>query len=62
RNVYDRVSIDLTTHDAGGISHKDVALATRIDALAASHGPSGSAVQSPPQSPPQSPKTESTMK
>jgi 4a-hydroxytetrahydrobiopterin dehydratase len=34
RNVYDRVSIDLTTHDAGGISHKDVALAERIDALA----------------------------
>lgn len=37
RNVYDRVSIDLTTHDAGGISHKDVALAERIDALAARH-------------------------
>jgi 4a-hydroxytetrahydrobiopterin dehydratase len=35
RNVYDRVSIDLTTHDAGGISHKDVTLAERIDALAA---------------------------
>ena len=37
RNVYDRVSIDLTTHDAGGISHKDVELAERINALAADH-------------------------
>lgn len=37
RNVYDRVSIDLTTHDAGGITHKDVALAERINALAVDH-------------------------
>lgn len=33
-NVYNRVSIDLTTHDAGGISARDFALATQIDALA----------------------------
>jgi 4a-hydroxytetrahydrobiopterin dehydratase len=38
RNVYDRVAIDLTTHDAGGISQRDVELAERIDALAARHG------------------------
>ena len=33
-NVYSRVSIDLTTHDAGGISEKDFELAARADALA----------------------------
>ncbi|MBC7545291.1 MAG: 4a-hydroxytetrahydrobiopterin dehydratase [Candidatus Sericytochromatia bacterium] len=33
-NVYNRVTIDLTTHDVGGISDKDFALAARIDALA----------------------------
>ncbi len=32
-NVYNRVSIDLTTHDAGGISAKDFALAQSIDGL-----------------------------
>lgn len=32
-NVYNRVSIDLTTHDADGISAKDFALARSIDAL-----------------------------
>ena len=32
-NVYNRVSIDLTTHDAGGISRHDFDLAARIDAL-----------------------------
>jgi 4a-hydroxytetrahydrobiopterin dehydratase len=37
-NVYDRVSIDLTTHDAGGISLLDIELAERIGALAARHG------------------------
>jgi 4a-hydroxytetrahydrobiopterin dehydratase len=35
RNVYDRVEIELTTHDAGGLSARDVALARFIDALAA---------------------------
>jgi len=32
-NVYNRVDIALTTHDAGGLSHRDVDLATAIDAL-----------------------------
>ncbi len=33
-NVYDRVSIRLSTHDAGGLTDKDVALAQFIDAAA----------------------------
>ncbi|SFZ86833.1 4a-hydroxytetrahydrobiopterin dehydratase [Devosia enhydra] len=32
-NVYNRVSIRLSTHDAGGVTDKDIGLATRIDAL-----------------------------
>ncbi|MFN3927522.1 MAG: 4a-hydroxytetrahydrobiopterin dehydratase [Pseudanabaenaceae cyanobacterium] len=32
-NVYSTVKIDLTTHDAGGISQKDIELAQKIDAL-----------------------------
>lgn len=32
-NTYGRVSIVLTTHDAGGLSARDVALAQAIDAL-----------------------------
>jgi len=32
-NVYNRVDILLTTHDAGGLSARDVALAKRIDSL-----------------------------
>lgn len=32
-NVYNRVSIMLTTHDAGGLSTRDVAMARAIDAL-----------------------------
>lgn len=32
-NVYNKVKICLTTHDAGGISVKDIALATQIDEL-----------------------------
>ncbi|MDZ7703754.1 MAG: 4a-hydroxytetrahydrobiopterin dehydratase [Trueperaceae bacterium] len=32
-NVYNNVSIDLTTHDVGGLSDYDVELAARIDAL-----------------------------
>jgi len=34
-NVYHTVEIYLTTHDAGGISERDFALATAIDALLA---------------------------
>jgi 4a-hydroxytetrahydrobiopterin dehydratase len=30
-NVYNRVTVDLTTHDAGGISTQDVALAKLLD-------------------------------
>jgi 4a-hydroxytetrahydrobiopterin dehydratase len=33
-NVYNKVKIELTTHDAGGISQKDFDLAKQIDALA----------------------------
>jgi 4a-hydroxytetrahydrobiopterin dehydratase len=33
-NVYNRVTVDLTTHDAGGISDKDIALARRMNELA----------------------------
>lgn len=33
RNVYRTVTIDLTTHDAGGITHKDIELAIAIDSL-----------------------------
>lgn len=37
RNVWNRVTIDLTTHDAGNkISAKDFELAAKIDRLAAS--------------------------
>lgn len=32
-NVWNRVDILLTTHDAGGLSHRDVDLARAIDAL-----------------------------
>lgn len=32
-NVYGRVVIDLTTHDAGGITERDFELARRIEAL-----------------------------
>jgi 4a-hydroxytetrahydrobiopterin dehydratase len=33
-NVYNRVTIDLTTHDSGGITQKDVDLAKRANELA----------------------------
>jgi 4a-hydroxytetrahydrobiopterin dehydratase len=32
-NVYNRVEITLTTHDAGGLSQRDVAMAKAIDGL-----------------------------
>ena len=34
-NTYNKVTITLTTHDAGGLSDKDVSLATAIDKLLA---------------------------
>lgn len=33
-NSYDRVTVSLTTHDAGGVTDKDIALARAIDGLA----------------------------
>ena len=33
-NVWNRVDILLTTHDAGGLSARDVAMARKIDAIA----------------------------
>ncbi len=33
-NVYNKLAITLTTHDAGGLSKRDVEMARRIDALA----------------------------
>jgi 4a-hydroxytetrahydrobiopterin dehydratase len=32
-NVYNRVEVTLTTHDAGGLSQRDVAMAKAMDAL-----------------------------
>jgi 4a-hydroxytetrahydrobiopterin dehydratase len=37
-NVWNRVVINLTTHDCGGLSNLDLALAQRIDALAVQQG------------------------
>ena len=34
-NVYNRVTITLTTHDADGLSARDAALAAQIDAMGA---------------------------
>ncbi len=33
-NVWNRVVVDLTTHDAGGITNNDVELARRMEAIA----------------------------
>jgi 4a-hydroxytetrahydrobiopterin dehydratase len=33
-NVYDRVEVTLATHDAGGVTERDVALAEAMNALA----------------------------
>jgi 4a-hydroxytetrahydrobiopterin dehydratase len=34
-NVYNRLTVDLTSHDAGGITKKDIALARKLETLAA---------------------------
>lgn len=33
RNVYNRVDVRLTTHDTGGLTEKDLALAAEMDTL-----------------------------
>jgi 4a-hydroxytetrahydrobiopterin dehydratase len=38
-NVYARVAIDLTTHDAGGITERDLEWAKRANALLAKSAP-----------------------
>ncbi len=38
RNVYNTVEVMLATHDAGGVTDKDVALARAMDAIAAQVG------------------------
>ena len=38
-NVYNRVSITLTTHDAGGLTAKDIALARAADAAFGAFAP-----------------------
>ena len=37
-NVYNRVDVTLSTHDAGGLSSRDVALARFIDSIAGRKG------------------------
>ena len=37
-NVYQTVRIDLTTHDLGGISNRDLEMAKRFEALARARG------------------------
>jgi 4a-hydroxytetrahydrobiopterin dehydratase len=34
KNVYNRVEVLLTTHDAGGLTTRDIALARRMDEIA----------------------------
>lgn len=33
-NVYNRVTVELTTHDAGGITRSDIELATLLESIA----------------------------
>ncbi len=40
-NVYHTVTVDLVTHDLGGISTRDVELASRFESLAARWRPKG---------------------
>jgi 4a-hydroxytetrahydrobiopterin dehydratase len=38
RNVYKTVDVVLTTHDAGGVTRRDIALATAMNAIASQFG------------------------
>lgn len=38
RNVYKTVEVVLTTHDAGGVTRRDIALAEAMNAIAAQFG------------------------
>ncbi len=38
RNVYATIDVELTTHDAGGITERDFALAAAMDRLASGRG------------------------
>lgn len=38
-NVYNRVVVDLTTHDSGGISARDFALAAKMDGFLRAEAP-----------------------
>ena len=40
-NVWNRVDVALTTHSAGGLTEKDIALARRIERIAGAMGASG---------------------
>lgn len=37
-NVYKKVRVDLTTHESGGITERDIALARALEALAGAGG------------------------
>src|SRR5699024_5099798 len=49
--TYPTVSVTLTSHDAGGVTRRDVAMARRIDACAAAAGPAAGAWPARPHRP-----------
>ena len=40
-NIYSRVTVTLTTHDAGGLTGLDIELASQMEAMAGVHPPKG---------------------